>query len=134
MLLDNPKGNYRFVRGYGAPFSSGALAHPGFEIVHASFKPLAARMTSMLEKEFGTIKVVGHTDNQPLGRLNPFKSNYDLSVARATNVTNILKIGLSHPERFKVEGKGADEPLASNSTEQGRAKNRRVEVLVQRTD
>ena len=42
MLLDNPKGNYKFVRGYGAPFSSGALAHPGFEIVHASFRPLAA--------------------------------------------------------------------------------------------
>jgi hypothetical protein len=41
MLLDNAKGNYKFVRGYGAPFSSGALANPGFEIVHASFKPLA---------------------------------------------------------------------------------------------
>ena len=41
MLLDNPKGNYKFVRGYGAPFSSGALANSGFEIVHATFKPLA---------------------------------------------------------------------------------------------
>src|SRR5260370_41908001 len=41
MLLDNAKGNYKFVRGYGAPFSSGALANSGFEIVHASFKPLA---------------------------------------------------------------------------------------------
>src|SRR5271155_1512100 len=41
MLLDNAKGNYKFIRGYGAPFSSGALADPGFEIVHASFKPLA---------------------------------------------------------------------------------------------
>ena len=41
MLLDNAKGNYKFVRGYGAPFSSGALADSGFEIVHASFKPLA---------------------------------------------------------------------------------------------
>src|SRR6185437_963058 len=41
MLLDNPKGNYKFIRGYGAPFSSGALANPEFEIVHASFKPLA---------------------------------------------------------------------------------------------
>src|SRR5271169_106694 len=41
MLLDNAKGNYKFIRGYGAPFSSGALAHPGFEIVHATFKPLA---------------------------------------------------------------------------------------------
>jgi hypothetical protein len=41
MLLDNVRGNYKFVRGYGAPFSSGALAHPGFDIVHATFKPLA---------------------------------------------------------------------------------------------
>src|ERR1700688_172154 len=41
MLLDNAKGNFKFVRGYGAPFSSGALANPGFDIVHASFKPLA---------------------------------------------------------------------------------------------
>jgi len=41
MLLDNAKGNYKFIRGYGAPFSSGALADPGFEIVHATFKPLA---------------------------------------------------------------------------------------------
>src|SRR6266481_1988960 len=41
MLLDNAKGNFKFIRGYGAPFSSGALASPGFEIVHATFKPLA---------------------------------------------------------------------------------------------
>jgi hypothetical protein len=41
MLLDNAKGNYKFIRGYGTPFSSGALANPGFEIVHATFKPLA---------------------------------------------------------------------------------------------
>ena len=40
MLLDNPKGNYKFVSGRGMPFSSGALADPGFAIVHASFSPL----------------------------------------------------------------------------------------------
>ena len=41
MLVDNAKGNYRFIRGYGAPFSSGAVANPGFEIVHATFRPFA---------------------------------------------------------------------------------------------
>jgi hypothetical protein len=41
MLLDNARGNFKFIRGYGAPFSSGALADHGFEIVHATFKPLA---------------------------------------------------------------------------------------------
>jgi len=40
MLLDNPKGNYRFLRGAGVPFSAGVLADSGFEIVHATFKPL----------------------------------------------------------------------------------------------
>jgi hypothetical protein len=40
MLLDNHKGNYKFLRGAGVPFSAGALADPGFEIVHASLKPL----------------------------------------------------------------------------------------------
>jgi type VI secretion system protein ImpK len=130
IAVPDPTGPYWIVIDVGDRL----LFASGEATVLPSFKPLAARMTAMLEKEFGTIKVVGHTDNQPLGRFSPFKSNYDLSVARATNVTNILKIGLSHPERLKVEGKGADESLGSNSTEQGRAKNRRVEVLVQRTD
>lgn len=40
MLLENPKGNFSFVRG-GGPFSSGAVANPGFEIVHATPKPMA---------------------------------------------------------------------------------------------
>src|SRR5215831_8812673 len=40
MLLDNPKGNYKFLKGAGVPFSAGALADSGFEIVHAGFKPL----------------------------------------------------------------------------------------------
>jgi hypothetical protein len=39
MLLDNPKGNYKFLSGAGVPFSAGALADSGFEIVHATFKP-----------------------------------------------------------------------------------------------
>lgn len=41
MLLDNPRGNFSFVRGYGAPFSAAAVAAPGFDLVHITFKPLA---------------------------------------------------------------------------------------------
>lgn len=40
MLQDNPKGNYKFVTGRGVPFSAGAIANSGFEIVHASFHPI----------------------------------------------------------------------------------------------
>jgi hypothetical protein len=38
MLVDNPKGNYQFIRGIG-PFSSGCVAHPGYEVVHVTFNP-----------------------------------------------------------------------------------------------
>jgi hypothetical protein len=41
MLLENGKGNFSFIRGYGPPFSSGAIASAGFDVVHATFKPLA---------------------------------------------------------------------------------------------
>ena len=98
------------------------------------FKPIADKLRSVLANEAGQVKVIGHTDNQPLSTTNRFKSNYDLSVARATNVTAILKQGSSDPSRFKVEGKGPDQPIADNKTDAGRAQNRRVEILVQRKD
>jgi hypothetical protein len=64
MLLDNAKGNYKFVRGYGAPFSSGALANSGFEIVHASFKPLAP-----LTKGYGLIERHMREAGRPLNAI-----------------------------------------------------------------
>lgn len=41
MLVENPRGNFAFVRGFGPAFSAGAVASPGFDVVHATFKPLA---------------------------------------------------------------------------------------------
>ncbi|HZO82353.1 MAG TPA: hypothetical protein VFB33_11730 [Candidatus Binataceae bacterium] len=41
MLLENPKGNFSFVRGYGPPFSAAAVAAAGFDLIHATFAPLA---------------------------------------------------------------------------------------------
>ena len=61
MLLDNPKGNYKFVSGRGMPFSSGALADPGFAIVHASFSPLVR-----LADGYGAIERHLHKAGRPL--------------------------------------------------------------------
>ncbi|MCW6506725.1 type IVB secretion system protein IcmH/DotU [Lichenifustis flavocetrariae] len=110
------------------------LFKPGQAAVISQFMPLADRIRTMLEQEIGTIGVIGHTDNTALGPTDAFKSNYDLSVARAKNVVAILKDGFPIPSRFKLEGKGADMPIADNKTEAGRRQNRRVEILVQRTD
>ena len=110
------------------------LFKPGQAAVIDKFAPLADRIRTMLERETGAIGIIGHTDSTPLGPTDAFKSNFDLSVARAKTVVGILQASFPNPDRFKMEGKGSDEPIADNKTEVGRRQNRRVEVLVERTD
>ena len=59
-----------------------------------------------------------------------FKSNFDLSVARANSVEAVLGKSLTDPTRIKVEGKGDLEPIGDNKTADGRAQNRRVEIMI----
>jgi type VI secretion system protein ImpK len=107
------------------------LFEPGQAAVRAEFKPLIERIASVLESEGGAVKVIGHTDNVPI-RTARFASNLQLSQARAKAVGDLLQTKLSKPDRISVEGKGADVPIAPNTTREGRAKNRRVEILIQR--
>jgi type VI secretion system protein ImpK len=97
------------------------------------FKPVGARITATLEKEPGKIRVIGHTDNTPIGNTR-FPSNYALSLERAKAVAAVLKKGLSDPSRIEVEGKGSDAPIDSNNTPEGRANNRRVEISIARSE
>lgn len=99
----------------------------------AAFKPVAARVAATLDKEPGRIKIVGHTDNSPMHTVR-FPSNFELSVARAKAVAAALKPGLTDPSRIVMEGKGPDVPIASNTTPEGRAKNRRVEIFIERSE
>ena len=107
------------------------LFEPGQAAVRAEFKPLIERIASVLETEGGAVKVVGHTDNVPI-RTARFASNLQLSQARAKAVGDLLQTKLSKPDRISVEGKGADAPIADNASREGRAKNRRVEIVIQR--
>jgi len=85
----------------------------------------------------GSIKqhvvISGHTDNIPISN-SQFPSNWDLSSQRASNFTKfILEQGDNlNPARFSAVGYSEYRPAASNDTEEGRAKNRRVEVLISR--
>lgn len=107
------------------------LFEPARAEVRNEFRPLIERIANVLETEGGAVKVIGHTDSQPI-RSSRFASNFELSVARAKSVADLLKTKLSKPDRISTEGRGADAPIASNATVDGRAKNRRVEVLIQR--
>ncbi|MBL4797181.1 MAG: OmpA family protein [Oleispira sp.] len=83
------------------------------------------------------ISVSGHTDSTPVAQRENqlFSDNQALSVARALSVANYLSQQLSLPlNQIKVSGHGSTKPIASNSTVEGRASNRRVEVRVLNAD
>jgi type VI secretion system protein ImpK len=105
----------------------------GKATVLEQFKPVAARLAVTLEKEPGKIRVVGHTDNTPIGT-SRFPSNFALSLERAKASAAVLKEGLSDPSRVEVDGKAADSPIDTNSTPEGRANNRRVEIFIARSE
>lgn len=80
-----------------------------------------------------TIRVVGHTDNVPLTKAyqKVFPTNWELSVARATNVVRFLQDECDiDPERLIAAGRGPYQPVASNKTPETRQKNRRIEILL----
>lgn len=97
------------------------------------FTPLATRIATVLNEEGGPILVQGHTDDVPVKPTSRFRSNDNLSLLRAEAVRNMLADGLiDDTGRMGVEGRGTAEPIAENATEEGRAQNRRVEILLQR--
>jgi len=79
------------------------------------------------------IRIEGHTDNRPIQN-RYFYSNWELSTARATSVLQeILRNTKTNPNRFSVVGYGEYRPIASNNTEEGRALNRRVTIMILRS-
>lgn len=78
------------------------------------------------------IRVVGHTDNVPLAKSlqSTFPTNWELSVARATNVVRFLQdVGIP-PQRMVPSGRAEYDPVATNDTAEGRQKNRRIEIML----
>lgn len=93
---------------------------------------LLIQVSSILKSLDNDIKIVGHTDNIPIHN-SKFRSNWELSSMRAINVMNsMVSLGGLPANRFSVQAYGEYMPRYSNSTEDGRAKNRRVEIFIVR--
>jgi len=76
------------------------------------------------------IQIEGHTDNRPLGRSIRFRSNWELSSARAFSVLQFfIKEGVA-PEKLSAVGYGEFKPVKSNDTPEGRSGNRRIEINI----
>ncbi len=95
------------------------------------FSPLLLKIGRSISSIGGRVTIEGHTDSVPVSRNDRFRSNWDLSGSRAAAVADYLTDhGGVARERIAVRGLADTKPLASNETREGRAKNRRIEVLV----
>lgn len=112
---------------------SGLFA-PAREKLSGDFVPRIRRISEGLGRDNdnirGGITVVGHSDNVPLRRGLRFQDNWDLSAARAKTVADLLRSNPAITQPITQEGVADTQPIATNKTREGRARNRRVEILV----
>jgi type VI secretion system protein ImpK len=98
-------------------------------VLKAEFKAPVARVAAALNDTTGPVLVVGHSDSQPI-RSARFPSNLHLSLARAESVLKSLKGDVADSARLKAEGRADKEPIETNATAEGRAANRRIEIVL----
>jgi chemotaxis protein MotB len=77
------------------------------------------------------VLIEGHTDNDPYTGNQQLSGNWDLSAKRATAIVNILRENNTiNPKNLTAAGRGEYAPIATNDTNEGKAKNRRIEVIL----
>ena len=105
-----------------------------FDSGSAALRPAARKELQTLAGELSRLgqplRIEGHTDNVPV-RGSGYNSNWDLSAARATSVLRfLLETTALSPSRLSVAGYGEFRPIATNQTPVGRARNRRVDIVI----
>jgi type VI secretion system protein ImpK len=103
----------------------------GSATVTPSFKPLMDRIGLALKEEQGSVRVIGYTDDQPISTI-AFPSNVQLSAARAKMASAMLATSVGDASRLSAEGRADADPIAPNTTPEGRERNRRIEVVLNR--
>lgn len=102
----------------------------GSATLAADFIPVMERIRESLLEIPGTVSIEGHTDNVPL-RGGRYESNWELSSSRALSVTHeLIRDGLLEDDRMMVVGFADTKPFTANDTADGRASNRRVEIVI----
>lgn len=113
---------------------SSILFNSGQAVLKKEATNSLTKVCDVIKKDFPgeIIRIEGHTDTDPVKRTkNIYKSNWELSAARAANVLHFL-IDNCHldPKKLYIAGFGEYQPVASNSSNSGKQQNRRVEIVV----
>lgn len=109
----------------------GVLFDSGKAELRAEAEPALQAVARDMVDLKNEVRVEGHTDNVPV-RKGPYKSNWELSMARAYAVIRQLEASGVDPRRISGVGYGEYRPVGDNKTPEGRSKNRRIEISLLR--
>lgn len=107
----------------------GVLFDEGSAIIKADSKKALDILIAELKKNDKQIRVEGHSDNLPV-KGGKYSSNWELSSARAVNILSYMMSNGIDKKRLSAAGYADNMPLATNDTQEGRAKNRRVDIII----
>lgn len=116
-------------RGVSIEINANVLFAPGSADLEPQSLAVLRAVADKLKNEPFNLEVTGHTDNIPISN-SSFVSNWELSAVRATSVVRLLADSGLAPARLSAIGREASQPIASNDTAEGRARNRRVELMI----
>lgn len=120
-------------RGLVVSIQDTLLFDSGSAVITPKAHQILDKISTVLATAPNFIRVEGHTDNLPI-HTQQFPSNWELSVLRATNVVQIMATeGGIAPDRLSATGYGEYRPVAPNTTDASRAKNRRVDLIILRS-
>lgn len=109
--------------------SEGVLFDEGSAIIKADSAQTLDILARELKKNDKQIQIEGHSDNLPI-KSEKYPSNWELSSARAINILNYLISKGVDKTRLSAIGYADNKPVAQNNTEEGRSKNRRVDIVI----
>lgn len=114
--------------------AASVLFDTGRTEINSKADPILKRISevfSLYGKNIKTVRIEGHTDNVPIHRAGDY-DNWDLSTSRAVSVLKkVLEMSDLKPEQLSAVGYGEFRPIAENTTEEGKALNRRVDFIIE---
>jgi chemotaxis protein MotB len=128
-MLDHVE-TYIDKRGLVISMHNAIIFDPGKAEIKEEYEKAMLEIAEIITSTGNYIRIEGHTDNIPMNS-EIYPSNWELSSARAISVVRLfVDIAKATPDKFLAVGYGEYRPVADNKTEAGRAKNRRIDIII----
>lgn len=117
-------------RGLTISFTQAALFPSGTDEIAPAAYPTIEKIAAAMRQIPNPVRLEGHTDSRPIHTAR-FNSNWQLSAARSIALLSLLSERFEvHPDRISIAGYAETAPVAGNDTGEGRARNRRVDIVI----